>query len=224
MSPTDGDEVVDGIVFSYRGEARCRVCSAGEPGSALPHGQDVRARVDRLLVAGATYAGVVEAIAPLVEEWPEERVPHYASIRRHQRRHLGADQAAIRAIMERRAEQAGLRIALGRGQIVTRAAVLEVVRQRGLDALVDGAIVPNVRETLEAADVLDRLERQGGERLLVEELEREVGVLVDAVRGRLSAEEWQSLVEEVEEQLLDDQQSRPTRSQPDGRASEASGE
>jgi nucleotide-binding universal stress UspA family protein len=85
----------------------------------------------------------------------------YDAIRRHQLRHLPVDQTAVREIIERRAAERGLRIAIGRGPLLTNAGVLEVIRQKGFEAIAAGGITPSIRETLEAARLLEELDQQG---------------------------------------------------------------
>jgi hypothetical protein len=128
-------EVIDGIVFDYAGTPQCHICSADDERKALPNGAEVKRTVDAMLVRGATYASILAAIAPQVQDWPKPRRPSYFSVRRHQLRHLPVDRLAIREVLERRAVEQGLKIAVGRGPIVTNAAVLEVIRDRGLEAV-----------------------------------------------------------------------------------------
>jgi hypothetical protein len=200
-APGEEDEVIDGLVFDYRGETRCRVCAAADPDKQLPNGERVRADIDRLLVEGWTYADIEGRIRAHVEDWPESCRPSRSSIRRHQLRHLRADQVAVRSIIERRALEQGLRIAAGSGPIITLAGVLEVVRQRGLQAVAEGQVVPSVRETVEAARLLDDLDQQAGNRLSPSEIGLQVRTFLEVVRERLPERDWDDVMAEVELRL-----------------------
>ncbi len=194
-------ETIDGILFDYRREPRCRVCSAGDPEKAPPRGEEVHRVVHQMLVQGRTYRDILTAASPLMEGWPEQRKLTYHSIRRHQLRHLPVDELAVRQIVERRAAERGLQIALGTGPLVTTAGVLELVRQRGFEALAGREVVPTVRETVEAARLLDELEKEAGSRIGLAELTRQVEVFLDVVRQRLTPDQWATVVAEVEARL-----------------------
>jgi hypothetical protein len=192
-------ERVDGIEFDYRKEARCKVCSAGASRRGLPNGEEVRRRVDALLVQGRTYRDILETVTPLMTKWPAGRRPSYYSIRNHQLRHLPVDQFAVREIIERRAAARRLQVAVGRGPLVTSAAVFEVVRMKGFEAISSGAIAPSVRETLEAARLLEELDGETGNEL--EDLRASVDVLLSVLREHLPAELLEAVVAEHRSRL-----------------------
>jgi hypothetical protein len=192
--PADaGIEVFEGIRFSYRGEVRCKVCTAEDAAKALPNGGLVRSTVDDLLVRGATYSSVLTGIAPLVADWPASRRPSYASIRRHAQRHLRADDAAVREILERRAQETNVAVAVGAGPIVTRGALLEMIRQKGFEAIATGSVLPSVRETLEAANALEDLEREERTATLSQVM-RQVRAFAEAVRSSIGNEAFESIL------------------------------
>lgn len=193
-------EVIDGIVFTYDGEARCKVCGPAT-GTELPNAQEVRSAVDSKLVAGATYKRVLQDIGPLVEDWPPDRRPSYHSIRRHQLRHLGSDAGAVREIVERRALEQGLRIAVGDGPIVTRAAILELVRDRGFAALATGEISPTLAHTLYAAELLEEVDREAGSMVSAGQLAEQIRAFVEVVRAQVPEDTWDRIVRTMESGL-----------------------
>ncbi len=193
-------EVIDGEVFPYKDEPRCRVCGSTSGATSLTNAEKVRVMIDELLVAGATYKRILATIEPFVEDWPANRRPGYHSIRRHQLRHLPVDDAAVREIVERRAREQGLRIVVGDGPIITRAAVLELVRDRGLAALLSGETKPTMAETLHAAEVLEEIDREAGSQVTVGELAGQVRTFVEVVRSRVPEQIWTEIVQAVGEQ------------------------
>jgi hypothetical protein len=207
---TDADiEVFEGVRFNYRGEARCKVCTAEDPAAARPNGALVRSTVDDLLVRGATYSSVLARIEPLVADWAASRRPSYASIRRHAQRHLMPDAAAVREILERRAQEADVAVAVGAAPIVTRGGLLETIRQRGYEAIAAGAVVPSVRETLEAANALEDLELQERAATLSEVM-RDVREFAQAVRSTVGDEAFASILALREQPALTGTSGLPT--------------
>jgi hypothetical protein len=196
-------EILDGIAYDYTGESRCKVCGTPDDDDT-PNASEVRDLVDAMLLGTATYTSIARATLPLTEDWPEAKRPSYHSIRRHQLRHLPVDRAAVREIVERRAREAGLRIAVGDGPVLTRAAVLETVRERGFAAIARGDVTPTVAETMRAADALDDLDRQTGAALTVEELAHQMQELVRIVRTRVGEVEWNDMVQEMRTALAAD--------------------
>jgi len=199
-----GADRIDGIEFSYPKEPRCRVCAAGLRRKGLPNGAKVRERVDDLLVGAWTYQDILIEIGPLMADWPSDRRITYNSIRNHQQRHLPADQFAVRQIVERRAADLGLNIAVGRGPLLTHAAVLELVRQRGFEALTSRSNVPNVKETMQASDMLERLEEQSVDALATMRFLHEQ--LIDVLRKLFTPEHLELIQKELEHRLLGEEE------------------
>ena len=164
----------------------------------------VRGRVDDLLVGAWTYRDILVEIGPLMADWPPDRRITYDSIRNHQQRHLPADQFAVRQIVERRAVDLGLNIAVGRGPLLTHAAVLELVRQRGFEALTKGSHVPNVKETMQASDMLERLEEQSVDALATMRFWHEQ--LIDVLRKLFTPEHLELIQKELEHRLLGEEE------------------
>jgi hypothetical protein len=201
-APNDTDqETIDGIAFDYRGELRCHTCSAADPDRGLLNGPEVRSEIDAGIIAGDPYALILRRVEPMVTTWPEDHRPSYAGIRRHALRHLGGDAAAIRTIVERRAIEAGLQIAAGQSPLVTRAAILELVRRKGFTALASGAIAPAVKETLDAAAALEEIDTSAGNLISVEDLARQAYTFFEVVRERLDPDAWEAVVAEAEARL-----------------------
>jgi hypothetical protein len=205
--------VIDGIAFDYRGEPRCRVCAAAEREDLLG-GPEVRRLIDSLLVMGWTYADILRRIEPEMADWPKFRRPSYSSIRRHQLRHLPADDTATRAIIERRAIERGLKVVVGRGPLVTQAGILELVQQRGFEAIALGDLVPSVKETLEAARALEEIDQEAGSGLSISKLAQQVGTFIEVIKGRMSPEEFSGIVDEVAERLSPSPAELPTATSP----------
>jgi hypothetical protein len=114
---------------------------------------------------------------------------------------LPADELAIRQILERRAAEENLRTVVGEGSIVTNASVFEVIRNRGFESVVQRAAVPSVRETLQAAKLLQELEASRRPALDLVELRRQIEILLEVVQARVPESEWEILAAEFEARI-----------------------
>jgi hypothetical protein len=183
----------DQMLVAYDPEPRCRVCALG----AGEFGRAARKRIDWLLGLGYGYQEILEDVQGLLALVPEDQHPAYDSIRRHYERHLDPDSKLIRSMLERHAVEHGINIPEGQERVVTSAGVFDIVRQKGLEALVAGELKPTLRETLQAAHLLQTLEdeslrQQLGEMTLL------VRTMLSLVRDRLSpddAEAFSSLIQ-----------------------------
>jgi hypothetical protein len=192
---SDDVEFVDEIEFNYRKEGRCKVCSAGAARGGLTNGDSVRRRVDALLVQGRTYRDILDEVTPLMVEWPPKRRLSYYSIRNHQRRHLPVDQVVVREIIERRAAERRLQIAVGRGPLLTNAAVFELIRMKGFEAIVRENVTPSVRETLEATRMLEELDEESGRELA--DLRLILDAVIKLTRQHVSPEQVAAIVSDL---------------------------
>lgn len=185
-----GSEVVDGIEFDYTPGSKCFVCSASD---------EVRGLVDRLLVRAWSYKQILQAVEPLQEGVSEKRRIGYHSIRRHAINHLPADELAVRQVLERRAQEAGLAVIVGEGPIVTNAGVAEIIRNRGFEAVIAGERTPSIRETLEATKLLQEFDQPGPS--AADEIKAQVEILLEVIRELLPEDQWSTLVSRFEARL-----------------------
>lgn len=129
-------------------------------------------------------------------KWPPKRRLSYYSIRNHQRRHLPVDEVVVREIIERRAAERRLEIAVGRGPLLTNAAVFELVRMKGFEAIVRENVTPSVRETLEAARMLEELDQESGRELA--DLRLTLDVIIAVSRQHVSPEQAAAIASDLE--------------------------
>ena len=182
---------IDDTIYIAEHEPRCAVCSAGE--KDLPNSLEVANRVDVLLLKGFPYRTIQRAIEPLMLEWPPEEKVSYWSIRNHQRRHLHLDELLEREIIERRTRREGKKILEGVEPLLTHAAVLEIIVQRGIDALRAGAKPPDVRDIMAASEKLSALDAAASD-AAGPDLSSEFDALVQAVRDVVPPEQWSAII------------------------------
>lgn len=183
---------IDGQLYAYKKEWRCKVCMA-DP--------DLRRMIDAYLVHPYDYKETLRLVTPFMEakEMHPDKRPSYFSIRNHQKRHLSFDKFAVREIVERRAAETGRRIIDGQGRMLTTAAVLELVQQRGWDRLVDGQLQPDIKELIEASMKLHALEQAAAGQVDIVSVLEDLQIVLQSVRRRVPAEMWAEIASDIEQ-------------------------
>jgi len=185
-SPTTGD---------YKPDSRCRVCSA--PDRDVPNGSAVRNLVDDLLLAPRPYAAILRLIEPLMDPWPQEsRISRYG-LMRHARNHLRWEEAAARRIAERNAEKAG-KVDDASDRMLVSQAVLELVQQRGYEAIISGEVTPSVRDTLTASSTLREIEKESEGRYSIAEAFSQLDAVIQIIREEIPEDRWPHIVSRLE--------------------------
>jgi len=164
-------------------QSRCGVCS--HPAKFL---------IESMLIA-AWSAPAIEA------QFAETDHPVSAtSIRNHAKRHLDYQERAIRNIVEQEAKLAQINEDAATESIVTNTAYLKILRQKGLEGLIDGSVSAEPRDVLRAVDLLEKLEsakepaRLAQFRLQYEAFQR-------AVEEVVPKELWAQIIEKLEQNL-----------------------
>lgn len=191
MTPRSDDllsDKIDGDVYQYRREYRCRVCSS----------DNFRELIDSLLVAGYSYAYILEKIEPLQQDVSDNRKVTYWSIRNHQKRHLPFDKLAVREIIERRASDKGHAILEGKTNLLSAEAVYELIAKKGFQAIAAGQMHPDVTETMKAASLLDKLEKDASDSIDRQRMLVQLNAIINAVREVVPEDMWQQIVDRVE--------------------------
>jgi len=185
------NEKIDGEIYSYNKSSRCSICRAP---------QEIQTLVDRLLVDGHSYAEVSRLLNPLQDKMniPQQDRISYSAIRQHQQQHLPFDRLAAREIIEKRARERGKKIIEGTDNLLTYAAVLEMVQQIGFGEIVAKAQIPNIDQTLKASQLLHELETVSEEDSKVEDVIVKFNVVLEAVKKHVTPEIWSLIVQEIE--------------------------
>lgn len=152
------DHAAELKVLEYIRAQRCRICGLEE--RDWPNAIDVQRIIDRELMNSATCRSALEAVEPLVAEWPPDQRPTYAAVRNHSKNHLKRDQALVRQLMEAHALDAGIDVEQGEGSILTAGGVLALILQKGYEQVRDGRATPTIGETI-AASRANELGREG---------------------------------------------------------------
>lgn len=185
------EEEIDGVTYSYKKESLCKVC-------ALP--DDLRMFVDDLLLYPKTYQATLDTLSPQLEARGIEdgKRPSYNSIRNHQKRHMSPDKFMVREIVERRAEQEGLRILEGKDRLLTAKALYEVIVQKGWNQIIEGHLVPTIFETIQAQERLNLLESDADGSVDIQQLLAQLNIIISVVRAKVPPELWSDIASEID--------------------------
>lgn len=144
--PPELDVRVAGKEYQFKFEPRCKVCKAGD---------EIRTVINKLLVQGLTYQDVFNFVDTSYNKVLEKKDKiSYSSIRTHQKLHLPFESAAIREIIERRAQQAQKDFIEGTETLITPATYAEVMMNRAFSSLVSPSAVVDPEAGLAAAKTL----------------------------------------------------------------------
>jgi hypothetical protein len=179
-----------------RFEARCKVCTAGDKG--LVNGSAVRTLADELLVVPMTYPGVLRLLEPLMVDWPDEKRFSTDSLRRHAQRHLRWEEAALRAVADRRAGHLA-RVSDASEKVLHATVVFETIRQRGLDLLMQDEVRPTVKDLVAATTALQDLEQEADESLSPAVLLSQLNTVIQIIREEVPESRWEHVVTMLDE-------------------------
>lgn len=185
-------EVIDGESFLYRAIPQCKICSSGD---------EIRRYVDDLLLFPKSYKEVLRTIQPLEERLGIEIADRisYSSIRTHYRNHLPLDKKAVREIVERRAADKGQRVLDSEGHLLTPEAFYEVVIAKGFEDIVSGAVRPTLSQTIQAVNILQKLEKDSDKDYKPEVLLNQLNIIVLAIREVLPPEWRDKVFDKIDE-------------------------
>ena len=203
LSPTNDEllsETIDGQTYGYVKSSLCKVCSSDE---------DIRRLVDTLLLFPKTYKDTLTECRLLEERLniaEEERIS-YHSIRNHYLNHLPADKKAVREIIERRATIKGKKVIDAGGTLLTPEAFYEVVIARGFDNIVNGLEAPTISQTMQAVNMLKRLEEETNKDYKPELLLNQLNIIVMAIREVLPEDMREAVFKKIDEYSRDSNKS-----------------
>jgi len=201
MPKNDGTitEIIDGQSFKYMPEPRCRCCTADDPAKNLKNGILVKDLVDRLLLYPMSVAGVLRYIEPYMEEWPEKHRIKAKSIRTHLNKHLPWDQAAMRYMVEKWANQKGIQVLDSAGRMVlTEEAWLEATAQMGWQRMMQGDIEPSWQETQKAFERMQGLQEVAEGTYSTTYLIAQLNKIVEVMRSVVPEEYHQAIFDALE--------------------------
>lgn len=166
-----------------RYEPRCHVCNS-----------NLRNLVDMM----AAHAYRPTAIARQLQEYDEELCKKsFDSVRkcveRHIKEHLNFEQEALRKLVEEKAREAGIFSDEHKATLVTRAAVLDRVVQKGWKQLSDEDGRVPYEFVLKAIELQEQQEQKTAS-LMVDQLSRQLNSIIMAVKELVPDNQWSAIV------------------------------
>jgi hypothetical protein len=206
---SQGDD--DLTSLGYRTDSRCHVCSA--PDRDVPNGWAVRNLVDELLLVPKTYAAILRLIEPLMASWPDDARISRHSLMRHSRNHLAWEQAAIRQIAERHAQETG-KVDEAAGWMLSTEVVLRAVQQRGFEGLASGEVTPSIKDMLTASAALREIEREAEGQFSTAELLCQLDTVIQIIREIVPPELHEAIADRIDREQRKSLPSPPPPSDP----------
>lgn len=128
------------------------------------------------------------------------------NISRHAKFHLDAQDAAVRRIIEKRAEQFMSDVDAIEGSILTKGAVLDTMIQRGVDGIHAGLVEIKGQDILSAVKMLDEMESQWKESA-IDELLNEFRAFAAVVKDEVGEDRFREIYAKFEHEM--DNKTRP---------------
>lgn len=175
-----------------RSPGRCTIC----------RNPDILHVVNQGLANGLAYAAIARSVESYNQKLPKNaRVTRYA-IQAHSANHFDLTHpslAVYRRIVERRAAEVEQDWVNGVGSVVTTMAYLEVVGQKGFEALMEETTEVSPELGMQAMLKLNELTRKGSHDAELAELRHKVNSLGTAVRDVVPEEYWPQILARMEE-------------------------
>jgi hypothetical protein len=153
-------------------------------------GYNLTAMVNRQLVNGAPYSDIHKMLWEMHQTTGvPAKPPSLPTISRHAKEHLPFKDAAVRAVVEKHAEQRGADIEQGKQNLLTEFAVAETIMKMGHQQMVDGKIELTARDVLAATKMVHDFTRDDEGGLDQAQMIVQVGYIMQAVKEVCSAEQ-----------------------------------
>jgi hypothetical protein len=129
---------------------------------------------------------------------------------RHARRHLRWEQAAFRAVADRRSRQASS-VNSASERMISAVVTYETIRQRGLDLLMEGEIRPSVKDVLAATSALQEIDDEDSAAISPALFYSQLDRIIQAIREEIPEERWEAVLARLDVDSADP----PAQQEPD---------
>ena len=172
-------------------EPRCRVCRNDE----------VRRKVNDLLIGGASYAMVLRTLEQDNAKLDKRERVTIDSIRHHTKRHFPVQnvaKATYRRILERRAQENGLDFVNGVATAITPMAFYETVMVKGYETLVDSDTKVDVNTGMIAAGRLQALIESRASGTSMVDMGVKMDRIIRAIHSTVPEELWPEILRKID--------------------------
>lgn len=159
-----------GIPFIH--EPRCSICKS-----------QYRRAIDQMLVSGFSLANIAEHFERLGDTFTRQ------ALGRHKNKHLTLHSAAIRRIVEKRAEDIVDSVDEHTEFLASKRAILEVGLQKGFENIMSGSAHIAPQDLLNIMEKLERMEAEEHSHA-IDEMMRDFKAFADAVKMLVDEDVW----------------------------------
>jgi hypothetical protein len=161
----------------YR-DARCKVCSSS-----------FAKAIDRMIALGTSHSEISRMFDI-----------SRSSVGRHAKNHLNYEDAAIRQIIAREAEEAQANIEEGISGAIARRVYIDVAIQKGFEALVDDSVTVEVKDVATLIQLKEKMDSDT-EGAALDEVRTQFNAFVQAIREVAPPEMWEKILGRTKELL-----------------------
>jgi hypothetical protein len=155
--------------LAYR-DMRCKVCSS-----------DFAKAVDRMIALGTSHSEIARIFDI-----------SRSSIGRHAKNHLNYEEAAVRQIIAREAEEAQADIEEGISGALARRVYIDVAIQKGFESLINNEAPIEVKDVATLIQLKEKMDSEYGGAAL-DEIKTQFNAIVQAVREVAPQEMWEKI-------------------------------
>ena len=161
--------------IAYR-DPRCKVCSS-----------DFAKAIDRMIALGTSHSEVAR-IFDISRQ----------SIGRHAKNHLNYEEAAVRQIIAREAEEAQADIEEGISGALARRVYIDVAIQKGFESLINNEVPVEVKDVATLIQLKEKMDSDYDGAAL-DEIRTQFNAIVQAIRDVAPPEMWEKIVARARE-------------------------
>jgi hypothetical protein len=176
---TESKEVVrtDDALLTYR-DSRCKVCSS-----------DFGKAIDRMIALGTSHSEISRIFGV-----------SRSSIGRHAKNHLNYEEAAVRQIIAREAEEAKANVEEGISGALARRVYIDVAIQKGFESLINNEVPIEVKDVATLIQLKEKMDSDF-EGAALDEVRTQFNAFVQAIREVAPPEMWENILIRTKELL-----------------------
>jgi hypothetical protein len=159
----------------YR-DVRCKVCS-----------NNFAKAIDRMIALGTSHSEIARIFDV-----------SRSSIGRHAKNHLNYEEAAVRQIIAKEAEEAQASIEEGISGALARRAYIDVAIQKGFEALIDNSVQVEVKDVATLIQLKEKMDSDT-DGAAIDEVRTQFNAFVQAIREVAPPEMWEKILARTKE-------------------------
>lgn len=162
-------------------EPRCSVCNS-----------QFRKPIDKMIALGTNYS----EISRIYDNTGIDR----RAISNHAKKHLNYEEAAVRQIIAREAEEAQANIEEGVSGAIARRVYIDVAIQKGFEALLNNDVPVEVKDVATLIQLKEKMDTHT-EGAAIDEIKTQFNAFMQAIREVAPPEMWDSILKRTKELL-----------------------